>query len=67
MEKCLNQSVHSQSNLNEIFLIDLYSNDFRVQMQLYRLKRIFVQNSLFKQIYFWKTEFKLALYKAFKK
>ena len=45
MEKCLNQSVHSQSNLNEIFLIDLYSNDFRIQMQLYCLKRIFVQNS----------------------
>ena len=45
MEICLNQSVHSQSNLNEIFLFNLHSNDFRVQMQLYCLKRISVQNS----------------------
>lgn len=41
MEICLNQSVHSQSNLNEIFLFNLHSNDFRVQMQLYCLKRMF--------------------------
>lgn len=40
MEICLNQSVHSQSNLNEIFLFNLHSNDFRVQMQKESLFKI---------------------------